>query len=38
MPKDFSVYLEDVLECINNIEDYVKGCSYSEFSKNKIIK
>ncbi len=38
MQKDFNVYLEDVLECIKNIEDYVKGFSYSEFSKNKMMR
>src|SRR3989344_1350042 len=38
MPKDFRIYLEDVLECIKNIEDYVKDYSYLEFSKNKMMR
>ena len=38
MTKDFRIYLEDVLECIKNIEDYVKDYSYLEFSKNKMMR
>ncbi|MBU3942180.1 MAG: DUF86 domain-containing protein [Nanoarchaeota archaeon] len=34
MKRDFKVYINDVLESIEKIEDYIKGVSESEFKKN----
>jgi uncharacterized protein with HEPN domain len=29
--RNYRVYLSDILDCINRIERYIKGISYSEF-------
>ncbi|MBI5051285.1 DUF86 domain-containing protein [Candidatus Micrarchaeota archaeon] len=31
------VYLEDILDCINNIQNYTKGQSYEDFEDNKML-
>lgn len=36
MPKEYRVYLEDILECIGNIEEYSKGLSYTGFKKDQM--
>jgi uncharacterized protein with HEPN domain len=36
MPKEYRVYLEDILGCIGNIEEYLKGISYTEFKKDQM--
>jgi len=36
MPKEYRVYLEDILGCIGNIEEYSKGISYAEFKKDQM--
>jgi len=33
--RDFRVYLEDMVEAINCIEDYTQGMSYEDFVKDK---
>ncbi|PIN94484.1 DUF86 domain-containing protein [Candidatus Pacearchaeota archaeon CG10_big_fil_rev_8_21_14_0_10_31_9] len=37
MPKEQSVYLEDMLEAIGRIEKYVKGLSYEKFKDNNLV-
>lgn len=34
MKRDFRVYLDDILESITRIEEYIKGISEEEFLKN----
>ena len=34
MRRDISVYIEDILECIQKIEDYVSGILEAEFYNN----
>ncbi|MCX6814984.1 MAG: DUF86 domain-containing protein [Candidatus Aenigmarchaeota archaeon] len=36
MPKEYRIYLEDILSCIGNIEEYSKGLSFSQFSKDQM--
>ena len=36
MPKEYRVYLEDILDCIGKIEEYSKGISYTEFKKDQM--
>jgi len=31
------LYLKDILEAIERIESYVKGCSFEQFAKNTLI-
>jgi len=33
MPRDFKVYLEDILECIEKIKGYIAGLSFANFLK-----
>lgn len=35
MPRDFKVYLEDILECIEKIKRYVAGQSFESFAKDE---
>jgi len=35
MPRDFKVYLEDILECIDKISRYVDGLSFGSFLKDE---
>ena len=32
MPRDYKLYLEDILEAIDKIERYLEGISFEEFS------
>jgi uncharacterized protein with HEPN domain len=36
--RDFRVYIEDILECISKIEEYIKGVSEEDFYKNTQIQ
>jgi len=38
MPKEYKVYLNDILECIEKIEKYTKGVSYEKFAKSTLIE
>lgn len=38
MPKQYRVYLEDISDSANKIENYLKGLSFQEFSKNSMVK
>lgn len=35
MPRDFRLYLEDILNCIENINGYVSGLTFESFSEDK---
>lgn len=35
MPRDYKVYLEDILESINNIQEYTSGLSFPDLKKDK---
>ncbi len=35
MPRDFKLYLEDILECIAKINRYVSGLTFDNFSKDE---
>lgn len=37
MPKEYSVYLDDILDSIGKIEKYTEGISYKEFVKNSLV-
>jgi uncharacterized protein with HEPN domain len=37
MPKNFLIYLEDIIEAINRIEKYVNNLSYISFSENNLV-
>ena len=37
MPKEYKIYLEDIIESIRKIEKYTKGISYEEFAKNDLV-
>lgn len=37
MPKDYEVYLDDILDSIKKINKYTKSISYKEFAKNTLI-
>jgi len=37
MPRDYKVYLEDVLEAITKIERYVANLSFEEFTRNDMV-
>lgn len=34
--RDYNLYIEDILEAIDRIEEYVKGLSLEEFTKNRM--
>ncbi|KGG79473.1 hypothetical protein Y919_11810 [Caloranaerobacter azorensis H53214] len=34
--RNYILYLEDILESINKIEDYTKGMSFEDFQKNQM--
>ena len=38
MKRDARVYIEDILECISKIEEYIKGVSEEDFYKNTQIQ
>jgi uncharacterized protein with HEPN domain len=35
MPRDYRLYLDDILEAIGNIREYVKGMDYDAFARDK---
>ena len=37
MPKDYRVYLDDILEAIEKIEKYTKGMAYENFVKSDLV-
>ncbi|MDI9578349.1 MAG: DUF86 domain-containing protein [Thermoproteota archaeon] len=37
MKRTYMLYLKDILEAIERIESYVKGCSFEQFAKNTLI-
>jgi len=37
MPKDYRIYLDDILDSIGKIEAYTKGISYEGFAKNSLV-
>ena len=37
MPKEYKVYLEDIVRSIQAIQSYTKGMTYSGFSKKRIV-
>ena len=38
MKREYKLYLDDIRECIKDIEKYMKGISFEEFTKNKLIQ
>ena len=38
MPRDYKVYLKDILQAIKRIEDYTKGLSFEDFCKKQLIQ
>jgi len=36
--KDDSLYIDHILQCINNILEYTKGLTKRDFSKNKLVQ
>lgn len=38
MPKEYRVYLDDILEAVNKIEEYTKGLTYEEFNERKLVQ
>ena len=37
MKRTFVLYLKDILEAIERIESYVKGCTFEQFAKNTLV-
>lgn len=37
MPREFKVYLDDILESISRIEIYTEKMSYDDFAKNELV-
>jgi uncharacterized protein with HEPN domain len=37
MPRDYKVYLEDIVEAISKIERYVANLSFEEFTRNEMV-
>jgi len=35
MRKDYGLYIDDILEAIKNIEEYVRGLDYDEFTQDR---
>lgn len=33
MPRDYRLYLEDILEAVTKIESYLEGVSFQDFAK-----
>ena len=36
MPRDYKLYLEDILDAIQKIEEYVQGLTYREFRESSL--
>ncbi len=37
MPKDYAVYLDDILAAIEKVENYTRGLSFEAFCKNQMV-
>ena len=37
MPREYKLYIEDILNSIKSIEDYTKNYTYDNFAKNKLV-
>ena len=37
MPRQYKLYLKDILTCIDHVETYTKGMSYEEFCENQLV-
>ncbi len=37
MSRDYSLYLEDIVECIEKVEEYTKNMTYHEFNNNQLV-
>ena len=37
MPREYKLYIEDILNSIKSIEDYTKNYTYDNFAKNKFV-
>ncbi|WP_324736292.1 DUF86 domain-containing protein [Thermococcus sp. SY098] len=35
--RDYSLYIEDILEAVDRIKEYTKGLSFEEFAKNRMV-
>jgi len=38
MPRDFKIFLKDILEAISRIETYTKDLSFEDFCENKLVQ
>jgi|SRR3989344_4236295 len=38
MKRDYKLYINDIKDCINSIEEYMKGILELEFNKNKLLQ
>lgn len=38
MPREFKVFLKDIVFAIQRIDGYVRGLSYEDFSKNQLVQ
>jgi len=38
MPREYNLYLRDILEAIERIEQYTRGMDYREFAKNNLVQ
>jgi len=38
MPREYKLYLQDILEAIERIEQYTEGVEYREFSENTLVQ
>jgi uncharacterized protein with HEPN domain len=38
MPRDYKIYLKDILQAIKRIEEYTKGLSFEDFIKKQLIQ
>lgn len=37
MPRQYKIYLDDILECIGKIQDYTQDMSYESFRENVLV-
>ena len=35
--RNSNLYIRDILDCIDKVEEYVKGLSFEDFAKNKMV-
>lgn len=38
MPRDFKIFLKDILQAIQRIEEYAGGLSFDDFCKNQLVQ